>query len=807
MAGPRSSLFIRVVEAKNLPAKDITGSSDPYCIVKIDNEAIIRTATVWKTLFPFWGEEYEVHVPPTFRCVSFYVMDEDALSRDDVIGKVDLTQRLLAELPKGQSGWVNLSEVDPDEEVQGEIHLRMEILGRKLRCTVFDARDLARKDRNGASDPFVRIQYNGKTQETSVVKRSCFPRWNQTFDFDLEEDSFAAEEKRFCAIEVWDWDLARRNDFLGKVVFDIQRLEAVLREEGWFLLRPEKNKRNPEQAHLGSLHLQVQLRQEVLLPAIHYQPLVELLCQEVQDGAKGFPVPVLTLIEETTTSERRQEVSATLVKLFLSHGLATEFLGLLFQMELERTPEANTLFRSNSLASKAMESFLKVVGLPYLHGVLGPTVRHVFEEKRYVELDPNKVEAKEVGCSSLQRVPSENQMIDQSAHALRTYLSGLLSAACASAGACPPLLRKAFRILSQAVQERFPEEEHQDMRLVAVTSFLCLRFFSPAILAPKLFHLWPKHPDARTGRTLLLLAKAVQSVGNLEAGGARGAKEAWMRPLQPSIREGASQMRAFILQLIQEEPDLQGAPLPFPAAKEGPLFLHRQKGKGPLHPSSTSSSCSSSSSKEKLYFSFSSEALCCSKGPDSQKSPFLPLADILAAEKVDEKSFGSANVLQVIYANAAGGADTAYLQCKCVTELHQWLSALRKACARNPAKLCAYHPGLFRGDKWSCCLQRDRDGVGCDKTRHGVTLREWSDPLDPHLEAHLLFRHLVAATAQAPSGEKSMELLALENGENFPSKQDADPVTGRLFGILWDLEEIHSRERTQNSPPSAALQV
>lgn len=38
-----------------------------------------RTATVWKTLSPFWGEEYQVHLPPTFHSVAFYVMDEDAL--------------------------------------------------------------------------------------------------------------------------------------------------------------------------------------------------------------------------------------------------------------------------------------------------------------------------------------------------------------------------------------------------------------------------------------------------------------------------------------------------------------------------------------------------------------------------------------------------------------------------------------------------------------------------------------------------------------------------------------------------------
>ncbi|TFK13009.1 Ras GTPase-activating protein 4B [Platysternon megacephalum] len=336
----RSSLFIRVVEGKHLPAKDITGSSDPYCIVKIDNEAIIRTATVWKTLSPFWGEEYEVHLPPTFHSVSFYVMDEDALSRDDVIGKVCITRDVLTEHPKGYSGWLNLTEIDPDEEVQGEIHLQIEILGsdaaRKLRCSVFEARDLARKDRNGASDPFVRVRYNSKTQESSVVKKSCYPRWNETFEFDLDES--AAE--KLC-IEVWDWDLVSRNDFLGKVVFNIQGSQTVQQEEGWFRLRPDKSKPRVDEGNLGSLQLQVRLRDEPVLPGSYYQPLVQLLCQEVKAGPKDGKLRLITLIDETTTAECRQEVAINLVKLFLGQGLANEFLDLLFKLELDKTGAAS----------------------------------------------------------------------------------------------------------------------------------------------------------------------------------------------------------------------------------------------------------------------------------------------------------------------------------------------------------------------------------------------------------------------------------------------------------------------------------
>lgn len=70
-----------------------------------------------------------------------------------------------------------------------------------------------------------------------------------------------------------------------------------------------------------------------------------------------------------------------------------------------------------------------------------------------------------------------------------------------------------------------PPRWSQHAKFVAVTSFLCLRFFSPAVMTPKLFQLRDAHADARTSRTLLLLAKVRQGTA-----GPAGLWGAWLVP-------------------------------------------------------------------------------------------------------------------------------------------------------------------------------------------------------------------------------------------------------------------------------------
>ena len=97
------------MSADNLAKKDIFGASDPY--VRIDlvtnngDEVIdsVLTKTKKRTLNPKWDEEFLFRVKPSDHKLVLEVFDENRLTRDDFLGRVDLP---LANLPRETEGRV-----------------------------------------------------------------------------------------------------------------------------------------------------------------------------------------------------------------------------------------------------------------------------------------------------------------------------------------------------------------------------------------------------------------------------------------------------------------------------------------------------------------------------------------------------------------------------------------------------------------------------------------------------------------------------------------------------------------------------
>ncbi|XP_056585728.1 rasGAP-activating-like protein 1 isoform X1 [Triplophysa dalaica] len=810
-----SSLYFRIVEGRNLPAKDVSGTSDPYCLIKVDNEVVARTATIWKNLNPFWGEEYSLHLPTGFHSLTFYVMDEDNIGHDDVIGKISLSKEVIAAQAKGFDNWLNLTRVDPDEEIQGEIHLSLELqrdVDRTcLKCHVIEARDLAPRDISGTSDPFTRIIYNNLSVETSIIKKTRFPHWDEHLELCLNEGGDDVDGN--ITVEVWDWDMVGKNDFLGKVEIPLSCLSRSPVLKGWFRLQPLGNTEDDAGGKLGALRLKVRLVEERILPSVYYQPLMHLLVETIISPSEVDEPTPLTLLEEITTGESRQDIAMTLVKIYLGQGLIVPFLDYLNTREVHNTTDPNTLFRSNSLASKAMEQFMKAVGMLYLHDVLKPIINRIFEEKKYIELDPCKIDLSRSRRISFKGSVSDAEIRQSSVGLLQTYLSIIMEAVVTSVAQCPPVMRLVFKQLHKRVEEQFPQPENEDVKYLAISGFFFLRLFAPAILTPKLFQLREHHADTRTGRTLLLLAKALQSVGNLGLQLGHG-KEQWMTPLHSIILCSVSSVKDFLDKLIDIEYDsVCGAPqravfLPSVAVKEG--FMQKYTAEGPQ--------LIKRLAFKKRYFWLSSETLSYAKSSDWQVRTSIPIQCVCAVERVDENAFQLQNVMQVVTQDTEGQLQTTYLQCKNVNDLNQWLSAIRKVSVYNDNMLPSFHPGAYRSNKWTCCLQPDSTAAGCSRTHSAVTLADWSDPLDPDAETQIIYKELLQGRDKLR--KKYLDTQEMETAEqevtslktNQPSSvsvqergERAGAVAARLLDVVLDLEEAHSSFKSRETDESGSL--
>ncbi|XP_039390746.1 synaptotagmin-7 isoform X4 [Mauremys reevesii] len=221
-----STLTVKIMKAQELPAKDFSGTSDPFVKIYLlpDKKNKLETKVKRKNLNPHWNETFLFEGFPYEKVVQrvlyLQVLDYDRFSRNDPIGEVSIPLNKL-DLTQMQTFWKELKPCSDGSGSRGELLLSLcyNPSGNSIIVNIIKARNLKAMDIGGTSDPYVKVwlMYKDKRVEkkkTVVMKRCLNPVFNESFIFDIPTEKL---RETTIIITVMDKDRLSRNDVIGKI--------------------------------------------------------------------------------------------------------------------------------------------------------------------------------------------------------------------------------------------------------------------------------------------------------------------------------------------------------------------------------------------------------------------------------------------------------------------------------------------------------------------------------------------------------------------------------------------------------------
>ncbi|KAF9573180.1 hypothetical protein EC968_008922 [Mortierella alpina] len=262
--------------------------------------------------------------------------------------------------------------------------------------------------------------------------------------------------------------------------------------EGWYPIL-HNNDRTRSTEHLGDLRLKLKYEELLVLPLANYSELMEIIGNFRENN-------VITILANRISNDL-EGFARNVLRILEAKDLAVVWLNSLIDQEIAEAQPArvDALFRGNTLLTKAMDAYMRMVGTEYLDDTLGEILREI----------------------------------------------------CKSKVACELRLTEKFPDVQVSGAPDFGGDLASLARYKGVSGFVFLRLICPAILGPRLFCIVKERPETRAHRTLTLIAKSLQGLANVVM---FGAKEPWMMPMNEFITENTRGLKDFIDQICMGEP-------------------------------------------------------------------------------------------------------------------------------------------------------------------------------------------------------------------------------------------------------------
>jgi len=244
----------------------------------------------------------------------------------------------------------------------------------------------------------------------------------------------------------------------------------------------------------------------------------------VMDALYSGNYKITNVSFDVTQTADSEKLAAALVRIFHFNDDALTLLRIAIKNEVDKTPVLSTLFRMNSMASKMLTTYSRLVSKKYLVSILTPCIQKVMEAGESLEVDPSKLK------------PGVDVRDNQ--EKLKAITDSLITDICKSVDLLPPPCRAICSILKEIVEPKFPDGAN-----VAIAGFLVLRLINPALVVPDAdgLNILSKEKTAEARRGLLLVSKLIQNLANQ----VDFKKEEFMIPFNPFVTEKFALMEDF----------------------------------------------------------------------------------------------------------------------------------------------------------------------------------------------------------------------------------------------------------------------
>ncbi|XP_019487281.1 PREDICTED: RAS protein activator like-3 isoform X2 [Hipposideros armiger] len=292
----------------------------------------------------------------------------------------------------------------------------------------------------------------------------------------------------------------------------------------------------------AALRARIRARRLRVLPSERYKELAEFLTFHY--------ARLCGALEPALSAQSKEELAAAMVRVLQATGRAQALVTDLGTAELARSGGREALlFRENTLATKAIDEYMKLVAQNYLQETLGKVVGRLCDSTEDYEVDPSKCPASEL--------PQHQARLQNSCEEVFQNIID-------SYDWFPAELGTVFSGWREACKAR--GSDALGPRLVCASLFL--RLLCPAILAPSLFGLAPEHPAPGPARALTLIAKVIQNLANRAP---FGEKEAYMGFMNGFLEDRGPAMQHFLDQVAMV--DVDSAPSSYQGSSDLALQL------------------------------------------------------------------------------------------------------------------------------------------------------------------------------------------------------------------------------------------